>query len=57
MRAKWEEAGRTDASARALKEAARILIGDNPAVFSFKVDKQLRARFRNLVPGDAKWIY
>jgi trimethylamine--corrinoid protein Co-methyltransferase len=55
MRAEWEESGQTTAGIRALEEAARILTGDNPAVFSSEVDEKLRARFRNLVPGIAKW--
>lgn len=55
MRGKWEETGRRDAGARALDEAARILKGDNPAVFSPEVDARIRRRFTDLVPGDAKW--
>jgi len=62
MRANWEEAGRPDAKARALKQAARalqkagkILTHDNPAVFSRDVDDRIRARFKNLVAGDAVW--
>lgn len=55
MRAKWEEAGRPDAHALALQQAAKILKQDNPAVFSSEVDGRIRARFNNLVSGDAKW--
>jgi len=56
MRCQWEETGRPDAGTRALQEAARILTGDNPAVFSAEVDQKIRQRFRDLVPGDAKWV-
>ena len=55
MRAKWEETGRCDANTRALQEVARVLRLDNPAVFSADVDQKIRQRFRDLVPGDAKW--
>jgi trimethylamine--corrinoid protein Co-methyltransferase len=56
MRAQWEEAGRPDANSRALQEASRILTRDNPAVFSSEVDQKIRARFSDLVPGDANWV-
>jgi trimethylamine--corrinoid protein Co-methyltransferase len=56
MRAQWEEAGRPDANTRALQEASRILTRDNPAVFSSEVDQRIRARFNDLVPGDANWV-
>jgi len=56
MRAQWEEAGRPDANTRALQEASRILTRDNPAVFSSEVDQRIRARFSDLVPGDANWV-
>jgi len=55
MRGKWEERGRGDAHARAIKEASRILSKDNPAVFSAQVDAKIRERFSDLVLGDAKW--
>jgi trimethylamine--corrinoid protein Co-methyltransferase len=56
MRGKWQETGRCDANGRALKEVSRILTGDNPAVFSAEVDAEIRQRFSDLVPGDARWI-
>jgi trimethylamine--corrinoid protein Co-methyltransferase len=56
MRGQWEETGRPDAGTRALQEAAKILNRDNPAVFSTEVDKKIRERFSDLVPGDAKWV-
>ena len=56
MRGQWENTGRRDASANALLEAARILKQDNPAVFSADVDARIRARFTDLVAGDAKWV-
>ncbi len=54
-RDQWENTGRRDANANALLEAARILKQDNPAVFSADVDARIRARFTDLVAGDAKW--
>jgi trimethylamine--corrinoid protein Co-methyltransferase len=56
MRGKWEQTGRHDATTRALKEASKILIRDNPAVFSPELDAKIRQRFNALVAGDAKWI-
>jgi trimethylamine--corrinoid protein Co-methyltransferase len=56
MRGKWQETGQCDANGRALEEVSRILIGDNPAVFSAEVDANIRQRFSDLVPGDAQWI-
>ena len=55
VRGKWEETGRCDANTRAIEEVARVLRRDNPAVFSADVDQKIRHRFRDLVPGDAKW--
>ena len=55
MRGKWEEAGRPDATARAIEVASTILKKDNPAVFSQELDKRIRARFSDLISGDAKW--
>jgi trimethylamine--corrinoid protein Co-methyltransferase len=55
IRAIWEENGKTDAHTRALAEAEKILTRDNPAVFSPEVDEKLRARFKDLVAGDAGW--
>ena len=55
MRGKWEETGRPDANARALQEASKILIGDNPAVFSSEADQKIRERFTGLIAGDAQW--
>jgi trimethylamine--corrinoid protein Co-methyltransferase len=55
MRGKWEESGRCDANTRALKEASRILMQDNPVVFSAEVDAKIRERFSDLVPGDVNW--
>jgi trimethylamine--corrinoid protein Co-methyltransferase len=56
MRDIWEETGRSDANARALQEAARILTKDNPAVFAPEVDNKIRERFSDIVAGDAKWM-
>jgi trimethylamine--corrinoid protein Co-methyltransferase len=56
MRGQWENTGRRDANASALQEAARILKQDNPAVFSADVDARIRARFSDLVAGDAEWV-
>jgi len=55
MRGTWEEKGKPDAHTRALAEAKRILIHDNPAVFSSDVDAKIRQRFKNLVEGKAGW--
>jgi trimethylamine--corrinoid protein Co-methyltransferase len=55
MRGKWEDSGRPDAGANALQVAATILARENPAVFSAEVDQKIRARFKDLVAGDAKW--
>ncbi len=55
MRGRWEDEGRPDAHARALKEAKRILSKENPAKFPAELDKKLRAHFPGLVPGDARW--
>ena len=55
MRGTWEETGRPDASTNALKEASRILVRDNPAVFSSEVDQKIRERFTGLISGDAQW--
>ena len=53
MRGTWEKNGKTDAHARALAEATRILTRENPAVFSAETDVNIRARFIGLVAGDA----
>jgi trimethylamine--corrinoid protein Co-methyltransferase len=55
MRGTWEKNGKTDAHARALAEATRILTRENPAVFSAETDANIRARFKGLVAGDAGW--
>ena len=55
MRGTWEKNGKTDAHARALAEATRILTHENPAVFSAETDVNIRARFIGLVAGDARW--
>jgi trimethylamine--corrinoid protein Co-methyltransferase len=55
MRGIWEENGKTDAHTRALAEAKKILSRDNPAAFSQEVDSKIRARFKDLVAGDAGW--
>lgn len=54
-RGKWVDAGRPDAHARAMKEAARILSKDNPARFPAELDAKIRAHFPGLVAGDARW--
>ncbi len=51
----WEDEGRLDAHARAMKNADKILSKDNPAVFSKELDIKIRERFANLVPGNVKW--
>jgi len=55
MRGKWEEAGRPDATVRAMEVASAILTKDNRAVFSRGLDQKIRARFSDLIAGDAKW--
>jgi len=55
MRGTWEKNGKTDAHARALAEATRILTRENPVVFSAETDANIRARFKGLVAGDAGW--
>ncbi len=55
MRGRWEEEGRPDVHARALKEAKRILSKENPAQFPAGLDERVRAHFPGLVPGDAHW--
>jgi trimethylamine--corrinoid protein Co-methyltransferase len=55
LRGPWEEGGRPDAHSNAIRDARKILTGDNPAVFSEDVDSKIRARFEGLVSGDAGW--
>lgn len=55
MRGAWEEMGKPDTQTRALAEASKILIGDNPAVFSAEMDAEIRIRFNGLVAGDSCW--
>jgi trimethylamine--corrinoid protein Co-methyltransferase len=55
MRESWEDQGRPDAHTNAANEARKILTRDNPAVFSEDVDTKIRARFKNIVAGDAGW--
>ena len=55
IRRRWEENGRPDAQARAMKEVRKILTRDNPAVFSAEIDAKIHARFRGLVTGNAWW--
>ncbi len=43
MRGRWEDEGRPDAHARALKEAKRILSKENPARFPAELDERVRA--------------
>jgi trimethylamine--corrinoid protein Co-methyltransferase len=52
-RQRWEEAGRPDSHARAMRRVRDILARDNPAVFSPEVDARIRAEFADLVAGDA----
>jgi len=49
----WEESGRPDTQARALKKAQKILTQDNPSVFSKEVDDRIHERFKGLVAGNA----
>ena len=55
MRGSWEEKGRPDAHTRAMNEARKILIRDNPALFSAEVDRKIRDRFEGLVEGNGGW--
>jgi trimethylamine--corrinoid protein Co-methyltransferase len=55
LRGPWEEGGRPDAHSNAMRDARKILTGDNPAVFSEDVDSKIRKRFEGLVSGDAGW--
>ncbi|MCP4689496.1 MAG: trimethylamine methyltransferase [Desulfobacterales bacterium] len=53
MNGAWEQEGRLDAEARALNEAKKILSKSNPAVLPPEIDAGIRARFKDLIPGDA----
>jgi trimethylamine--corrinoid protein Co-methyltransferase len=53
-RERWQAGGALDSGARALRRARHILSRDNPAVFSPDLDARIRARFANLVSGDAR---
>jgi trimethylamine--corrinoid protein Co-methyltransferase len=53
MRAQWEEAGKPTIHDRAMAEARRILAQPNEAVWDAELDAQIRARFSDLVAGDA----
>ncbi|MGI6686146.1 MAG: trimethylamine methyltransferase family protein [Bacillota bacterium] len=55
MRSLWLTTGQLDARDRAIEEANRILKEPNPARFSDELDARVRARFANLVAGDAIW--
>jgi trimethylamine:corrinoid methyltransferase-like protein len=55
MRSTWYEKGSLDTHARALNEAAKILSGDNAAIFAEDVDSKVRSRFKGLVDGNARW--
>lgn len=55
MRTMWESTGASDIHIRALREANRILIQDNPAKFSAELDARIRSHFPGLVAGDAIW--
>ncbi len=55
MRGRWEDEGRPDAHARAMKEVERVLSTENPAKFSPELDARIRAHFPGLVAGDARW--
>ncbi|MHB9095815.1 MAG: trimethylamine methyltransferase family protein [Eubacteriales bacterium] len=55
MRGRWEDEGRPDAHARAMKEVERVLATENPAKFSPELDAKIRAHFPGLVAGDARW--
>ncbi len=55
MRTSWEDAGRPDIHARALKQVETILGRDNPSKLSDKIDRRIRDRFEGLVAGDARW--
>jgi trimethylamine--corrinoid protein Co-methyltransferase len=54
-RGHWEEEGRPDSHARALAEAKKILMQDNPARFPAELDAKIRSHFPGIVPGDCKW--
>lgn len=55
MRVQWQQEGCPDAHTRALREANRILLQDNPAKFPAELDARIRSHFPGLVPGDAVW--
>ncbi len=55
VRAAWEELGKPDSHTRALAEASKILLNDNPAVFSPEMDAKISSRFKGLVTGDVCW--
>ncbi|ADG80953.1 trimethylamine methyltransferase family protein [Thermincola potens] len=54
-RGRWEDMGRPDAHARAMKEAKKILTKENPARFPAELDEKIRAHFPGIVAGDARW--
>lgn len=54
-RGRWEDMGRPDSHARAMKEANKILSKPNPNVFSKELDEKIRAHFPGIVAGDAIW--
>ena len=55
MRTTWEDAGRPDIHAHALKQVNAILGRKNPNALSDKIDTRIRDRFPGLVPGIARW--
>ena len=55
LRDPWQAGGSPDSQSCAMEQARNILTRDNPAVFSEEVDAKIRARFEDLVSGDAGW--
>lgn len=55
MRRRWEDEGRPDSQARAMKEASRILSKPNPARFTDELDAKIKAHFPGIVDGDSVW--
>lgn len=51
-RAQWESKGSLDTQARALNRARDILARAQPAALAAEVESEIRAEFKDLVPGD-----
>ncbi|MFW6180198.1 MAG: trimethylamine methyltransferase family protein [Spirochaetota bacterium] len=55
VRQLWAEQGGEDAAGRALRQAKKILEGNNQAVLPGEVDARVRRRFSGLPRGEARW--